>query len=152
MQKVLLELNDIKKVFNKGSELIKVLDGINLNIHEKQTIGIIGPSGSGKTTVANLLNRFYDVQEGSIKIDGTDIKDMTMNSLRNMLGLVTQDSILFNDTIKNNILIGKDFKIRRNTWKRHCNTTAIFYWLQNSERCANLFRTTNRYGSNENQY
>ena len=55
MQKVLLELKDIKKVFNKGSELIKVLDGIDLNIHEKQTIGIIGPSGSGKLLCFKLL-------------------------------------------------------------------------------------------------
>ena len=60
-----------------------------------------------KSTIANLLTRFYDVQEGTIKIDSIDIKDITLNSLRDLLGLVTQDSILFNDTIKNNILIGK---------------------------------------------
>jgi subfamily B ATP-binding cassette protein MsbA len=85
-----------------------VLKNFSLQIPKGKTVALVGQSGSGKSTIANLLTRFYDVQEGSIKIDGTDIKDMTMNSLRNMLGLVTQDSILFNDTIKNNILIGKE--------------------------------------------
>ena len=86
----------------------KVLKNFSLQIPKGKTVALVGQSGSGKSTIANLLTRFYDVQEGSIKIDGTDIKDMTMNSLRNMIGLVTQDSILFNDTIKNNILIGKE--------------------------------------------
>jgi subfamily B ATP-binding cassette protein MsbA len=85
----------------------KVLKNFSLQIPKGKTVALVGQSGSGKSTIANLLTRFYDVQEGSIKIDGTDIKDMTMNSLRNMIGLVTQDSILFNDTIKSNILIGK---------------------------------------------
>jgi subfamily B ATP-binding cassette protein MsbA len=84
-----------------------VLKNFSLEVPKGKTVALVGQSGSGKSTIANLLTRFYDVQEGSIKIDGTDIKDMTMNSLRHMLGLVTQDSILFNDTIKNNILIGK---------------------------------------------
>jgi len=85
-----------------------VLKNFSIQIPKGKTVALVGQSGSGKSTIANLLTRFYDVQEGSIKIDGTDIKDMTMNSLRNMIGLVTQDSILFNDTIKNNILIGKE--------------------------------------------
>jgi subfamily B ATP-binding cassette protein MsbA len=85
-----------------------VLKNFSLQIPKGKTVALVGQSGSGKSTIANLLTRFYDVQEGSIKIDGTDIKDMTMNSLRYMIGLVTQDSILFNDTIKNNILIGKE--------------------------------------------
>jgi subfamily B ATP-binding cassette protein MsbA len=84
-----------------------VLKNFSLEVPKGKTVALVGQSGSGKSTIANLLTRFYDVQEGSIKIDGIDIKDMTMNSLRHMLGLVTQDSILFNDTIKNNILIGK---------------------------------------------
>ncbi len=85
-----------------------VLKNFSLQIPKGKTVALVGQSGSGKSTIANLLTRFYDVQEGTIKIDGTDIKDMTMNSLRHLLGLVTQDSILFNDTIKNNILIGKE--------------------------------------------
>jgi len=84
-----------------------VLKNFSLEVLKGKTVALVGQSGSGKSTIANLLTRFYDVHEGSIKIDDTNIKDMTMNSLRHLLGLVTQDSILFNDTIKNNILIGK---------------------------------------------
>lgn len=84
-----------------------VLKNFSLEIPKGKTIALVGQSGSGKSTIANLLTRFYDVNEGSIQIDGMNIKDITMNSLRNLMGLVTQDSILFNDTIKNNILIGK---------------------------------------------
>ena len=67
----------------------------------------MGQSGSGKSTIANLLTRFYDVNEGEISIDNQNIKDVTMNSLRSLTGLVTQDSIMFNGTIKENIKIGK---------------------------------------------
>ena len=84
-----------------------VLKNFSLQVPKGKTVALVGQSGSGKSTIANLLTRFYDVQEGSIKIDDTNIKDMTMNSLRHLLGLVTQDSILFNDTIKSNIIIGK---------------------------------------------
>lgn len=84
-----------------------VLKNFSLEVKKGQTVALVGQSGSGKSTIANLLTRFYDVNEGTIKIDGIDIKDMTMNSLRHMIGLVTQDSILFNDTIKNNLLIGR---------------------------------------------
>jgi subfamily B ATP-binding cassette protein MsbA len=85
-----------------------VLKNFTIQVPKGKTVALVGQSGSGKSTIANLLTRFYDVQEGSIKIDNIDIKNMTMNSLRGMIGLVTQDSILFNDTIKNNILIGKE--------------------------------------------
>jgi len=84
-----------------------VLKNFSLDVPKGKTVALVGQSGSGKSTIANLLTRFYDVHEGSINIDGVNIKDMTMTSLRHLLGLVTQDSILFNDTIKNNILIGK---------------------------------------------
>jgi subfamily B ATP-binding cassette protein MsbA len=84
-----------------------VLKNFSLQIPKGKTVALVGQSGSGKSTIANLLTRFYDVNEGSIKIDNTDIKDLSMNSLRSLMGLVTQDSILFNDTIKNNILLGK---------------------------------------------
>lgn len=84
-----------------------VLTDFSLEVGKGKTVALVGQSGSGKSTIANLLTRFYDVQEGSIKIDGIDIKDITLQSLRNLTGLVTQDSILFNDTIKNNILLGK---------------------------------------------
>nr|WP_294939227.1 ABC transporter ATP-binding protein [uncultured Flavobacterium sp.] len=85
-----------------------VLTDFSLEVPKGKMVALVGQSGSGKSTVANLLTRFYDVQEGSVKIDGTDIKDMTMHSLRGLMGLVIQDSILFNDSIKNNILLGKE--------------------------------------------
>ncbi len=84
-----------------------VLKNFSLDIPKGKTIALVGQSGSGKSTIANLLTRFYDVQEGNISIDGVNIKNMTMHSLRSLMGLVTQDSILFNDTIKNNLLIGR---------------------------------------------
>ncbi|MFL9843801.1 ABC transporter ATP-binding protein [Flavobacterium rhizosphaerae] len=84
-----------------------VLKNFSLQVPKGQTVALVGQSGSGKSTVANLLTRFYDVQEGSIKIDGLDIRDIKLNSLRGMIGLVTQDSILFNDSVRNNLLIGR---------------------------------------------
>lgn len=84
-----------------------VLKNFSLEVTKGKTVALVGQSGSGKSTIANLLTRFYDVQEGSVKIDGIDIKDMTLESLRDLMGLVTQDSILFNDSIKNNIRLGK---------------------------------------------
>lgn len=84
-----------------------VLKDFSLTVPKGQTIALVGQSGSGKSTIANLLTRFYDVQEGSIKIDGTNIRDYKLASLRNLMGLVTQDSILFNDTIRNNVALGK---------------------------------------------
>ena len=85
-----------------------VLKNFNLNVPKGHTVALVGQSGSGKSTIANLVTRFYDVNEGTIKIDGTDIKHLTKNSLRNLMGLVTQDSILFNDTVRNNIGLGKE--------------------------------------------
>ncbi len=83
-----------------------VLKDFSLTIPKGQTVALVGQSGSGKSTLANLVTRFYDVNEGTIKIDGIDIKDMTKKSLRDLMGIVTQDSILFNDTVKNNISLG----------------------------------------------
>ncbi len=85
-----------------------VLQNFSLEIPKGHTVALVGQSGSGKSTIANLVTRFYDVNTGSIAIDGIDIKDMTQNSLRGLLGLVTQDSILFNDTIRENLRIGKE--------------------------------------------
>jgi subfamily B ATP-binding cassette protein MsbA len=85
-----------------------VLKDFSLQVKKGQTIALVGQSGSGKSTIANLLTRFYDVNEGTISIDGTDIKDINLQSLRGLMGLVTQDSILFNDTIKANISLGKE--------------------------------------------
>jgi len=84
-----------------------VLKNFSVNVSKGKSIALVGQSGSGKSTIANLVTRFYDVSEGSISIDGTDIRDLTKHSLRSLMGLVTQDSILFNDTVKNNILLGE---------------------------------------------
>ncbi|MDI1256765.1 MAG: ABC transporter ATP-binding protein [Flavobacterium sp.] len=84
-----------------------VLKDFSLQIKKGKTVALVGQSGSGKSTIANLLTRFYDVNQGEITIDGTNIKDMDLQSLRGLMGLVTQDSILFNDTIKANIALGK---------------------------------------------
>ncbi len=83
-----------------------VLKDVNFKVLKGETLALVGQSGSGKSTIANLLMRFYDVNEGAIKIDGVNIKDMTKESLRSLMGLVTQDSILFNDTVRNNIALG----------------------------------------------
>ena len=83
-----------------------VLKNFSLTIEKGQTVALVGQSGSGKSTLANLITRFYDVNEGVVKIDGQDIKDFSQKSLRGLMGIVTQDSILFNDTVKNNICLG----------------------------------------------
>ncbi len=98
-----IEINDI--TFSYENET--VIDGLNLKIPKGKTIALVGQSGSGKSTLANLICRFYDVNSGSINIDGINIKKLKKYSLRNLIGLVTQDSILFNDSIKNNLLIAK---------------------------------------------
>ena len=84
-----------------------VLKDFSIQVPKGKTVALVGQSGSGKSTIANLLTRFYDVNEGKISIDNIDIKDMNIHSLRGLMGLVTQDSILFNDTIKANIILGK---------------------------------------------
>lgn len=85
-----------------------VLKDFSLKIPKGKKVAFVGQSGSGKSTIANLITRFYDVNRGSITIDGLDIRDLTTPSLRNQLGIVTQDAILFNDSIKNNLKLGND--------------------------------------------
>ena len=80
----------------------------SFNLKKGETLALVGQSGSGKSTLANLVNRFYDIKNGEILIDGLNIKTITKNSLRKLIGLVTQDSILFNDTIKNNLLVAQN--------------------------------------------
>ncbi len=85
-----------------------VLKNISLRVQKGQTVALVGQSGSGKTTFVDLLPRFYDVQGGGIYIDGNDIRDLKIHSLRNLMGNVNQEAILFNDTIYNNIAFGVD--------------------------------------------
>lgn len=84
-----------------------VLKDFSLEIPKGKTVALVGQSGSGKSTIANLLTRFYDVNEGSIEIDGVDIKNISKKSLRGLMGIVSQDSILFNDSVGNNLKLGK---------------------------------------------
>ena len=91
--------------FAYGEE--KVLKNININIQKGETIALVGPSGGGKSTLADLIPRFYDPVEGEVQIDGVSLKDLTVESLRAKMGIVSQESILFNDTIFNNIAFGK---------------------------------------------
>lgn len=99
------EINIKNISFKYEDEL--VLKEFNLTIPKGNTVALVGQSGSGKSTIANLVTRFYDVNNGSIEIDNIDIKEVSIKSLRSLMGIVTQDSILFNDTVANNIRIGK---------------------------------------------
>jgi len=113
--KVLLPLRE-KVVFEKVSfsypqegsskENELVLEDINLEVSKGEILALVGPSGGGKTTIANLIPRFYDPIKGRIKVDGQDIREVTLKSLRGQMGIVTQETILFNDTIRNNIAYG----------------------------------------------
>ncbi|MEI7591039.1 MAG: ABC transporter transmembrane domain-containing protein, partial [Deltaproteobacteria bacterium] len=87
-----------------------VLKNVNLNICVGELVAFVGVSGSGKTTLVNLIPRFYDVTDGAVFIDGIDVRDVTVESLRSQIGIVTQQTVLFNDTIKNNIAYGSHEK------------------------------------------
>lgn len=92
--------------FHYSDDNTEVLHGINLHIPEGHSVALVGPSGGGKTTMCNLIPRFYDVTEGRILIDGTDIKDVTLKSLRSAIGVVQQDVYLFSGTVFDNIEYG----------------------------------------------
>lgn len=99
--------NNVSFAYHKGDSGY-VLKNINLNIPKGKTVALVGQSGSGKTTMADMIPRFYDTDLGEILIDGIAIKDMDIESLRKQIGVVTQESILFNDTIEHNITFGLD--------------------------------------------
>ncbi len=92
--------------FRYNSETEKILDKISFTIRKGEVVALVGPSGAGKSTIADLLPRFYDLSEGAITIDGTDIKDIRLESLRTLMGIVSQETLLFNDTLFNNIAYG----------------------------------------------
>lgn len=85
----------------------EILHGVNISVNKGQSVAVVGPTGSGKTTIMNLLNRFYDVNSGKVTFDGVDVRDIQLESLRNNIGIVLQDSVLFTGTIADNIRYGK---------------------------------------------
>ena len=99
-----IKFNNVSFSYNDKTEVLK---DINLTIYKGQTIALVGPSGSGKTTFCSLIPRFYEVNDGSITIDGIDIRDVTLESLRRNIGMVQQDVYMFSGTVEENILYGK---------------------------------------------
>jgi subfamily B ATP-binding cassette protein MsbA len=99
---------DFKNVSFEYEKGVKVLRELNFSLSKGKTIALVGPSGGGKSTLADLVPRFYDPTEGSIEIDGHDLRNVSQDSLRNLMGIVTQEAILFNDTIFDNITFGID--------------------------------------------
>ena len=85
----------------------EVLHGVSLNVKRGEVVALVGPSGAGKSTLMNLLPRFFDVTGGAILLDGHDVRDLTLASLRKQIGKVTQETVLFNDTVRNNIAYGQ---------------------------------------------
>ncbi|MDH3347535.1 MAG: ABC transporter transmembrane domain-containing protein, partial [Desulfobulbaceae bacterium] len=98
-----ITFKDVK--FSYNDEEV-VLNGINLSVPKGQVLAVVGPSGGGKTTLTNLIPRFFDIQEGTLCVDGIDIRDVSMQSLRHQIAIVSQQTILFNDTVRNNIAYG----------------------------------------------
>ncbi|WP_338550998.1 ABCB family ABC transporter ATP-binding protein/permease [Roseovarius phycicola] len=100
-----VELDDVFFGYEPERSILK---GVSLKIPAGKTVAVVGPSGSGKSTIGRLLFRFYDVQEGALRIDGQDVRDVTQDSLHAAIGVVPQDTVLFNDTVGYNIAYGRD--------------------------------------------
>ncbi len=98
-----IEFKDVRFQYDAKTEVLK---GINLLVKTGEVLALVGSSGGGKSTLVNLIPRFFDVSSGSVIIDGKDIRDVTLQSLRKQIGMVTQQTILFNDTVRNNIAYG----------------------------------------------
>ena len=98
---------DFERVYFSYNNLVQVLEDISFSVNPGTMVALVGPSGAGKTTITNLIPRLYEVIQGSIKIDGRDIRDVTLESLRRQIGIVMQEPYLFNDTIEENLRYGK---------------------------------------------
>jgi subfamily B ATP-binding cassette protein MsbA len=102
-----IEFEDVRFGYHDEGEKREVLKGISLKVQRGEVIALVGPSGAGKSSLVNLIPRFFDVDSGSITIDGHDLRDVTITSLRAQIGKVTQETVLFNDTVRNNIAYGQ---------------------------------------------
>lgn len=110
----------------------KVLEGINLEIQKSKVVALVGPSGAGKSTLADLIARFYDVTSGSIKFDNVDVRDISFASFRKTVGVVQQETILFNDTIRNNILFGSD-NVNEDDFINVCKSANAYDFIMKTE-------------------
>ena len=102
-----IEFRDVRFSYEREGEAKEVLHGITLTVTRGEVVALVGPSGAGKSTLVNLLPRFFDVTGGAILLDGQDVRDLTLVSLRKQIGKVTQETVLFNDTVRNNIAYGQ---------------------------------------------
>jgi subfamily B ATP-binding cassette protein MsbA len=100
-------LENVSFAYAEGEEARTILSGVNLEVRAGEVVAIVGSSGAGKSTLVHLIPRFFDVTSGRLLIDGHDVRDVTLASLRKQVGMVTQDTILFNDTVRNNIAYGQ---------------------------------------------
>ena len=102
-----VRFEDVDFAYQSEGEMKQVLHGVNLDVKRGEVVAIVGPSGAGKSSLVNLIPRFFDVTGGRILIDGRDVREVTISSLRKQIGKVTQETILFNDTVRNNIAYGQ---------------------------------------------
>ncbi|MCI1936116.1 MAG: ABC transporter ATP-binding protein/permease [Bifidobacteriaceae bacterium] len=100
-----VDFNDVVFRYEEGGR--NILNLVDFHVEPGQTIALVGPTGAGKTTIISLLSRFYDVSEGSVEVDGKDVRDVTLNSLRRQMGVMLQDTFVFSGTVKENIRYGK---------------------------------------------
>jgi len=105
------------------------MEGLDLTVNAGEVVALVGPSGGGKTTLANLLPRFYDVTGGAVKVDGRDVRDIDLKSLRALIGIVAQDTFLFNDTVAGNIAYGRP-DISRDDIRRAADTALAHEFIE----------------------
>ena len=116
--------------FSYSKDGKKVLDKLNLTINKGEIVALVGPSGGGKTTIAGLIPRFYDVTEGAVTVDGIDVRDVTMNSLRKNIGMVQQDVYLFWGTVAENIAYGSDREVSREEIEKAAKAAGIHSFIK----------------------
>ena len=103
-----LEFSHVSFTYDEGTAAeTKVLENVSFTVSPGETIALVGPTGAGKTTIVNLISRFYDIQKGTISIDGYDIQKVSMNSLRRQMGVMTQENFIFQGTVRENIAYGR---------------------------------------------